>query len=532
MSEIIDEPRVHLDHLIKRQSLRYTSSLKDEEADARGFPLGQEDRGLRYSDIANDRWFSFLRKPDFQRETNAWLPQDCVDFLDSVVNGRIIPSIILWQNKENGLIYILDGAHRLSVIRAWMKDDWGDRAGTYYERRDRELVKRIADTVRTLANMKIGAFTEYERAFNQFVVIGEQGGVQKNEMSAKHFSQALFYSSAMVKHHTLAIQWEHGDYESAEQSFLRINRKGQALDPWEATLIEYRHSSYARCIMCIANGGESGHYWPVPASSDELDDELNSLVSSFSEKAKYIYQCLFVPPFRLPIETLSVPLMVAPAYFQKHKYLLEIVPLLAERRIAINEQQQIEIMERDSKGSPTSIIRNAEALLSSMRAGLEHLISPTHSSTSLAIVPLFYWYNQKAQYVRGLFYGFVYWLISGSEEDIRNRKLVLSACREPFEYLLFNYKVEISTLQERGGAGLKGTPKIAGFFQDFIDVINSNIGLKPESEELATKLFDVLSKYTHLTARNKKAKSSRAYSKQDKTQLNHYALKVHRLLRD
>lgn len=177
-------------------------------------------------------------------------------------------------------------------------------------------------------------------------------------------------------------------------------------------------------------------------------------------------------------------------------------------------------MKDDADAPAEKIVENADRTLSLMERGLEHLISETHSSTSLALVPLFYWYNQKAQYVRGLFYGFVYWLLFGTDKEITNRKLVFSANREAFEYWLFNLKVEISTLQEKGGAGLKGTPRVSNFFQSFLDVLHSNAPTKLDSKELRDKVLQALQQYTHITARGKQSKASRLYSTKDKTQIN------------
>jgi hypothetical protein len=51
-----------------------------------------------------------LRKPDFQRETNHWSPDQVVSLLECFVNG-----------------FVIDGGHRLSVLRAWIEDDYGDQ---------------------------------------------------------------------------------------------------------------------------------------------------------------------------------------------------------------------------------------------------------------------------------------------------------------------------------------------------------------------------------------------------------------------
>ncbi|MFN8458497.1 MAG: DUF262 domain-containing protein [Anaerolineae bacterium] len=345
MAKFTGEIRVHLDHLILRQSIRYVPKKESVNTQRSSMVLSRDsDRGLRYDDIRRDEWFSLVRKPDFQRETNAWTPKDCLVFLESVVTGRIIPSIILWRNEENNFIYVLDGAHRLSVLRAWMIDDWGDKAGEFYSRRDEYLIKDGAEKTRELVRQEIGLFYEFQKSWNKHNEIVKQGRAPKQEMLPRQFMQAAFYSDVVGSHRTLSVQWEQGDYKSAEQSFLRINRSGQALDPWEATLIEYRQSSYARSIMSIANGGESGHYWPdLPDESKVNNSPLVEMVNSFTDKASRIYKILFVPPFRLPITNLNVPLMVAPAYFQKHKYLLEVIPLLVDREIAPSEDQQIKI---------------------------------------------------------------------------------------------------------------------------------------------------------------------------------------------
>ncbi len=57
-----------------------------------------------------------LRKPDFQRETNHWSPEQIVSLLECFVNNDLIPSVILW--KSSSYLFVIDGGHRLSVLRA------------------------------------------------------------------------------------------------------------------------------------------------------------------------------------------------------------------------------------------------------------------------------------------------------------------------------------------------------------------------------------------------------------------------------
>lgn len=534
------ELRVHLDHLIERQSLRYVpSALREIEGDTA--PLlayaksqevkrktkaptggGREDSEVRYEDIGGS-WFTRIRKPDFQRETNAWSPERCVSFLDSVVTGRIVPSVILWHNLENTSIYVLDGAHRLSVVRAWMQDDWGDSdaARRYYVRADWNMIVEAAHAVREQVNREIGSYPDFEEAYYEYSQLADQGIAQKPRMGEQRFGKAKFYEGVVATHKTMYVQWDHAaDYRVAEDSFLRINRGGQPLNPWEACLIEHRNGSYARSIMCIANGGESGHYWPEPSES-ELSADAARLVQTFEQKAATINERLFVPPFSLPIADLNVPTMVAPAYFQRHKYLLEVLPLLTQRQVAVSAEDQIRLLKRDVTASPEALVRNGNEILTAMHDRLEHLAGPRNNPKSLAVVPLLYWYNQRAQYVRVLFYGFTYWLFAGQENDVLQRKLVFAANRGRFERILFDLKPQIATLQEKGGAGLKGTHRVARFFQSLVGLLNDNKSWAGDSPELRTAVLELLSSdEKNQPERPRPVKTSRAFSLRDKTYIN------------
>src|ERR1700688_1904579 len=89
-----------------------------------------------------------LRKPDFQRETAQWTPAKVGDLIRSFLDADLIPAIILW--RAGASIFVIDGAHRLSAMLAWILDDYGDRkrsidhAGGYVT----EEQKRVAERTR------------------------------------------------------------------------------------------------------------------------------------------------------------------------------------------------------------------------------------------------------------------------------------------------------------------------------------------------------------------------------------------------
>src|SRR3954468_9563853 len=107
---------VNLDAMISRADF---AQLNDDENSYETI------NGISIQDLSNSGLTGkILRKPDFQRETNHWTPEQVVSLLDCFVNGDLIPSVILWQSPTN--IFVIDGGHRLSVLRAWIEDDYGD----------------------------------------------------------------------------------------------------------------------------------------------------------------------------------------------------------------------------------------------------------------------------------------------------------------------------------------------------------------------------------------------------------------------
>src|ERR1700722_13899041 len=96
--------RVSLDAMIRREDL--AREAKDE-------PNGELVRELSISSLGPEALIRrLLRKPEFQRETNHWSPEQVAKFLKSFVDGDVIPSIILWRSTN--YVFVIDGAHRLS----------------------------------------------------------------------------------------------------------------------------------------------------------------------------------------------------------------------------------------------------------------------------------------------------------------------------------------------------------------------------------------------------------------------------------
>jgi hypothetical protein len=105
----------NLDALIKREDMasgefKTTKALKD----------------INHTELElSKNTYGVLRKPDFQRETAMWSPEKVRDLIIAYAEEDLVPAIILWRSPFNDL-FVIDGAHRLSSLIAWVNDDYGD----------------------------------------------------------------------------------------------------------------------------------------------------------------------------------------------------------------------------------------------------------------------------------------------------------------------------------------------------------------------------------------------------------------------
>jgi|SRR5665213_754982 len=106
---------VNLDALIPRADFAY---------DPRNPPNPSPFLPLKTHDLINGSPTLF-RMPDFQRETSHWSPDKVRDLVLAFANEDLVPSVILWRSARNEA-FVIDGAHRLSSLIAWVNNDFGD----------------------------------------------------------------------------------------------------------------------------------------------------------------------------------------------------------------------------------------------------------------------------------------------------------------------------------------------------------------------------------------------------------------------
>ncbi|MDE2470143.1 MAG: DUF262 domain-containing protein, partial [Bradyrhizobium sp.] len=168
-----------------------------------------------------------LRKPEFQRETNYWSPAQVLKFLTSFVDGGVIPSIILWRSTN--FVFVIDGAHRLSALCAWIADDYGDGTESKNFFSDNLLTeqKRIAARMRSMVDRNIGKYAELDKLVGK--VAADKAGIRAGAMNTR----------------PIIVQTVDGNAQVAEDSFFAINTQGTTLDETEQYLIRNRRKPVA-----------------------------------------------------------------------------------------------------------------------------------------------------------------------------------------------------------------------------------------------------------------------------------------------
>lgn len=395
------------------------------------------------SDLREDDFFySTLRKPDFQRETNEWDPNKISELIKSFINGELIPAVILWRSK-GGYNFVIDGSHRVSSLVAWINDDYGDGPITKesFNGSIPEEQILIGDKTRRLVEKEIGKYSDYQLAlkFPERV----QGDIERK---AKNLGSIA-----------VQLQWVEGDAEVAEASFFKINQQAAKIDPTEFKLIKSRKKPNGIASRAIIKGGKGHQYWSSFG---------NEKVQQIEQLAEEINKSFFLPKLKSPVKTLDLPIGGKGYSSQSPLLIFEYVNM-------VNRIPEVEEIDDDLTGEKT-----IEYLKKSKK--ISNLINSTHPS-SLGLHPAVYFYSKGGRHKSASFFA-VTELLMDLEKKKRFKQF--TDCRGDFEELLIDYDFVIQQILRNYRSSSKAIPHIKGFLLNLINELED----KPKNEAIQNVL--------------------------------------------
>lgn len=421
---------VNLDAMIPRED--FDIDL-DEGAIADSNRPGNE---LYLALLTKEGRLASLRKPEFQRETSGWQPEIVAGFIKSVVDGDVIPAIIMWRSPRTGNIFVIDGAHRLSALIAWIHDDYGDRAisRAFYNHQISQEQISAAEKARELIDKEVGAFGKV-RSYAQ--------------APAAAPSDVALKRSHRIANDPIFLQWVLGDARSAEESFFRINSTAVAINETEKTLIRARRKPHGLAARAIMHAGTGHQYW------SQFDGATKGRIETLS---KEIYDQLISPLVEYPVVTLDLPAQNRGYSADSSKTILDLVSY-------VNSPLKGNI-EDDPDGSQTIDF-------------LEHVKRATarvfgRHSGSLALHPGIYCYGKTGKFIPKAFIGAVGFV---AKLEATNGFAKFTEHREAFEIFMLDHRHYVSQIgKTQGSGGRRGVPALIYLYECILEGLVHDAG--------------------------------------------------------
>lgn len=389
-----------------------------------------------------------LRKPDFQRETNHWTPNQVASLIQCFVEGELIPSVILWFSTA--YVFVIDGGHRLSALRAWVEDDYGDGpvSSLFFGRQITEAQRDIAEETRQLVKKTVGSW-QHRQALNKQPDLSPEDRVR--------------ISGAMTI--VIPVQVVIGNADKAENSFFRINTQGTPLDDIEELLIKNRLKPIPIAARSIIRAGMGHKYWSrFLSAKQEIIEKM----------AHDLYLILFDPELDKPIKTLDLPLGGVSGVRVALELLIGFI-LVANRN---QHGRPLEVKDQpdDTNGDETIQVLKKSLTLAQRMTGNDH--------GSLGLHPAVYFYGPSGRHSTPLFMGVATLiarkLVNNDAEFFKR----FTNCRERLEQILIEHKSLFASvvLQTRSN---KRHEKIADLLDYMINKISE--GQFPTEQEIVDK---------------------------------------------
>lgn len=433
---------VNLDALIKRADL---AARGEEGEDISSLSVtGLEPKGFLYP---------ALRKPDFQRETASWSPEQVAELIGTFVKRDLIPAVILWRAGMN--VFVIDGAHRLSALIAWVHDDYGDGlvSRAFFQDFIPDDQRRAAMRTRDLVAVAIGSYQDHKIAIDY----------------PKNARPDVAERAQRIGWQEIQAQWiRNADHDKAEKSFFRINQGGTKIDAVEQRILKARGAPNALSARAIMRGGTGNRYWARFAEDVQ---------TKIGELGREVYELLFEPPLSLPIKSLDLPVGGAGYGPKALPFVFDLVNVV--NRVgaadAASKRTVKDDLPRDETGDDTL------SYLIASRSMIRRLCS-NHPS-SLGLHPALYFYARSGTFQPGALLAFIELFREWDTQQF----LAFTRVRSEFETFLLANRGHTEAVR-RLGSGSRSRPRLVAFYRRVLTELQSGLSLATVEANLSVDL--------------------------------------------
>jgi Protein of unknown function DUF262/HNH endonuclease len=428
--------KVNLDALISREDFEVEENINS----------GKKKEAISIEDIKADSFFfSNIRKPDFQRETNEWDSQKICELIKSFIEGDLIPAIILWRST-GGYLFVIDGSHRLSALSAWVNDDYGDGSISklFYDGEILEEQRDIAQETRKLVNKIIGSYVDFRLALTH-----------PDKVRPEIVKYAKNLGALAIQ-----LQWVEGDATKAESSFFKINQQAAPIDKTELKLLESRKKPNSIAARAVIRSGKGHKYWS--SFSDQTQSQIQDLAAE-------INLVLFAPKLQTPIKTLDLPV-------GGKLYTTQTLPLILDFVNIVNDiNPGDKTIRDDDMGDETlRILKNIRKVA--------YRLNSNHPS-SLGLHPAIYFYSQEGRHKTASFFAVVDFVM---ELDKRRKINDFIDVRCEFEKFILEYDYLIQQIHRKYRSTQKSYPHISRLFMRMVSVLKDGQDVNKSINEIVS----------------------------------------------
>ncbi|MGE0023635.1 MAG: HNH endonuclease family protein [Hyphomicrobium sp.] len=415
--------QVNLDALIPRADLFEVTQTAHADS-----------RAIRITDLKPGLIYQLLRKPDFQRETVNWTPLQVVTLIKTFVNSDIIPAIILWQS--GGQIFVVDGAHRLSALVGWVRNDYGagEVSQTFFQGKIPDQQRALHEQTAEMVESAVGPWAKHE---NDVSVLGLK---------------------------EIQVQWiTSKSPREAAQSFIRINQGGTVIDNLEVRILKASRSALAVASRLIARGGTGYEYWRH-FSDEEAKKRAPKLASD-------IHRLLFHPALETPVKTLDVPLAGVGYGSDLLRLSFDLVALTNSLPVPDSTRKGA----RDEPELPDDNTgRDTVKYLMKVRRTLQLILSS--QPPSLGLHPALYFYTAAGAFQQAALLNAIAWFL---DLEKRGKLIQFLRVRGAFETLILDHPVLVKPAAHTLGSGARTRGTMITLFERTLEILTE----KPDADK-------------------------------------------------